>query len=105
MRLHRLTFLNLAACVSLLGQVTFDGIMYLSEPPNNVTALDTHTGRPLWRFQRTVPKDVRVCCGKVNRGVALLDEMVFVGTVDAHLIALDWKTGAVRWDTTVAEYK
>jgi alcohol dehydrogenase (cytochrome c) len=82
-----------------------DGIMYISEPPSNVTALDTRTGRPLWRFQRTAPKDVRVCCGKVNRGVALLDEMVFVGTLDAHLIALDWKTGAVRWDATVAPYK
>ena len=38
-----------------------DGIMYLSEPPSNVTALDTRTGRPLWKFQRAVPKDVRVC--------------------------------------------
>jgi len=81
------------------------GIMYLTEPPSNVTALDTRTGRPLWKFQRSVPKDVRVCCGQVNRGVALLDELVFVGTVDAHLIALDAKTGVVRWDTTVADYK
>jgi len=165
MRARCLTFLNLAACVSLLAQVPFerirqaehdpgnwltysgnyaahrhspldqvgrgtvgrlrplwvyqtsaaaavettplvvDGVMYISEPPSNVTALDTRTGRPLWRFQRTAPKDVRVCCSKVNRGVALLDEMVIVGTVDAHLIALDWKTGAVRWDTRVAEYK
>ena len=82
-----------------------DGVMYLTEPPSNVTALDTRTVRPLWRYQRTVPKDVRVCCGQVNRGVAILDELVFVGTVDAHLIALDAKTGAVRWDTTVADYK
>lgn len=82
-----------------------DGVMYLSEPPSNVTALDTRTGRPLWRYQRTVPKDVRVCCGQVNRGVAILDETVFVGTVDAHLIALDAKTGSVRWDSVVAEYK
>ena len=85
--------------------VVVDGIMYVSEPPSNVTALDTRTGRPLWRFRRQVPKDVRVCCGQVNRGVALLDELVFVGTVDAHLIALDRVTGAVRWDATVADYK
>jgi len=82
-----------------------DGVMYLTEPPSNVTALDTRTGRPLWRFQRPVPRDVRVCCGQVNRGVALLDELVFVGTVDAHLIALDSKTGQVRWDVTVADYQ
>jgi hypothetical protein len=82
-----------------------DGVMYLTEPPSNVTALDTRTGRVLWHFLRPVPKDVHVCCGQVNRGVALLDELVFVGTVDSHLIALDSKTGQVRWDVPVADYK
>jgi alcohol dehydrogenase (cytochrome c) len=82
-----------------------DGVMYLTESPSNVIALDTRTGRTLWAFRRLVPKDVRICCGQVNRGVALLDDLVFVGTVDAHLIALDAKTGSVRWDTTVADYK
>jgi alcohol dehydrogenase (cytochrome c) len=82
-----------------------DGVMYITEPPSNVTALDTRTGRPLWKYQRVAPKDVRVCCGQVNRGVALLDEQVFVGTVDAHLIALDAKTGVVHWDVAVADYK
>src|SRR5215472_5925598 len=63
-----------------------DGIMYLSEPPSDVTALDTRTGRPFWKYTRTIPEDVHVCCGQVNRGVALLDDLVFVGTVDAHLV-------------------
>jgi alcohol dehydrogenase (cytochrome c) len=94
-----------AAAVLETTPLVVDGIMYLTEPPSNVTALDTRTGRPLWRYQRAVPKDVRVCCGQVNRGVALLDEWVFVGTVDAHLIALDAKTGVLRWDATVADYK
>ncbi|HVW83926.1 MAG TPA: PQQ-dependent dehydrogenase, methanol/ethanol family [Bryobacteraceae bacterium] len=82
-----------------------DGIMYLSEPPSNVTALDTLTGRPLWRYRRTYPDDIRVCCGQVNRGVAILDDLVFVGTVDAHVVALDAKTGAVRWDVPAADYR
>jgi alcohol dehydrogenase (cytochrome c) len=82
-----------------------DGIMYVSEPPSNVTAMDTRTGRALWEYRREVPKDLRVCCGQVNRGVALLGDMVIVGTVDAHLVGLDAKSGLVRWDTTVAEYK
>ena len=56
----------------------------------------TSTGRPLWSFLRNVPKDVRLCCGQVNRGVALLGDQVFVGTVDAHLIALNRKTGLLR---------
>jgi alcohol dehydrogenase (cytochrome c) len=82
-----------------------DGIMYLSEPPSNVTAIDTRTGRSLWRYRRTIPKGMRVCCGQINRGVAALDDLLFIGTVDAHLVALDAKTGVVRWDTPVAEFK
>ncbi len=82
-----------------------DGIMYVSEPPSNVTALDTRTGRPLWKYRRTLPDDVRVCCGQVNRGVAILGDLVYVGTIDAHLVALSAKTGAVMWDATVADYK
>ncbi len=82
-----------------------DGVMYISEPPSNVTALDIRTGRPLWKYRRILPDDVRVCCGQVNRGVAVLGDLVYVGTVDAHLVAVDSKTGAVRWDTTVADYK
>ncbi|MBI3668054.1 MAG: PQQ-binding-like beta-propeller repeat protein, partial [Acidobacteria bacterium] len=82
-----------------------DGVMYITEPPSDVTALDTRTGRPLWQYRRTTPKDVRVCCGQVNRGLAALDDLVFIGTVDAHLIALDAKSGIVRWDVVVADYK
>ncbi|HVP45674.1 MAG TPA: PQQ-dependent dehydrogenase, methanol/ethanol family [Bryobacteraceae bacterium] len=82
-----------------------DGVMYITESPSNVIALDTRTGRALWSFRRPVPKDVRICCGQVNRGVAVLDDLVFVGTVDARLIALDAKTGSVRWNVAVADYK
>ena len=42
------------------------------------------------------------CCGEVNRGVAISGDLVFVGTLDAHLVALNAKTGSVMWDTTVA---
>jgi len=98
---HQLEALDKAETTPLV----VDGVMYITESPSNVIALDTRTGRPLWSFRRPVPKDVRVCCGQVNRGVAILDELVFVGTVDAHLIALDAKTGTVRWDVIVADYK
>jgi len=82
-----------------------DGVMYVSEPPSNAAALDLKTGRPLWQFRRAVPSDVRACCGQVNRGVALYGDTVFLGTLDAHLIALDAKTGHVLWDTIVADYQ
>ena len=52
-----------------------------------------------------LPDDLRVCCGQVNRGVAILGDLVYVGTIDAHLVALNAKTGSVMWDTTVANYK
>ena len=84
--------------------LVFDGIMYISEPASDVTALDLRTGRPIWSYRRNVPA-VPVCCGRVNRGVAVLDDQLFIGTLDAHLVALDLKTGRVRWDVEVADYK
>jgi len=80
-----------------------DGVMYLSEPPSNVVALDPVTGRQFWRYKRSLPSKINVCCGQVNRGVAVLGDRVFVGTVDAHLVALSAKTGAVLWDIEVAD--
>ena len=80
-----------------------DGIMYASEPPSNVIALDAATGRPYWHYRRVLPSKINVCCDQVNRGVAVLNDRVFVGTVDAHLVALNAKTGAVLWDVAVAD--
>ncbi len=85
--------------------LAIDGVLYISEPPSNAAALDGRTGRPLWFYRRSIPPEVRACCGQVNRGLAVLDDSLFLGTLDAHLVALDLKTGRVRWDTTVADYK
>ena len=85
--------------------LVFDGVMYITEPPSDVTALDLRTGRPIWTYRRSLPKGIIVCCGQVNRGLAALDDQLFVGTVDAHLVALDMHTGRVRWDVEVADYK
>lgn len=82
-----------------------DGIMYISEPPSNVVALDAATGRPFWRYRRSLSSKINVCCGQVNRGVAVSGDHVLVGTVDAHLVALHAKTGAVLWDVEVADSK
>jgi alcohol dehydrogenase (cytochrome c) len=85
--------------------IVVDGVMFVSEPANAVVALDARTGRSLWRYERPVPKDLRLCCGRVNRGVAVLGASIYYGTIDAHLIALDARTGAVRWDVVMADYK
>jgi len=83
--------------------LVIDGVMYLTEPASDVTALDTRSGRTLWKYKRPMPKGVRGCCGQVNRGVAALDDLLFVGTYDAHLVALDSRSGQVRWDVAVAD--
>jgi alcohol dehydrogenase (cytochrome c) len=82
-----------------------DGIMYITRPPSDVIALDAETGRPYWTYARRYPDTINVCCGQVNRGVAILGDRVYVGTVDAHLVALDARTGAVIWDVEVADRK
>ena len=86
--------------------IVADGVMYITEPPSTVTALDVRTGRPLWTYTPNIPPDVIIIGSPpVNRGVAILDDTVFAGTVHAHLIALDRRSGAVRWDTVVDDNK
>src|SRR5437764_1652131 len=82
-----------------------DGILYATGPDDRAFALDARTGRPIWMYQRQLPGDIRPCCGRVNRGVAILGDKVFMGTLDAHVLALDAKTGALTWDVTAADYR
>ena len=83
-----------------------DGIMYVTEPPSTVTALDVRSGRPVWSYTPTIPPDVIVIGSPpVNRGAGILDDTLFLGTVSGHLIALDARSGGVRWDVTVQDNK
>jgi alcohol dehydrogenase (cytochrome c) len=82
-----------------------DGIMYLTERPNDVMAVDAKTGRLFWIYRWTPDPGARVCCGANNRGVAILGDTLFTGTLDAHLIALDAKTGKSIWNIAVADVK
>ena len=76
--------------------------MRLAQPGNHVIAVDVRTGRELWSWYRN-PGATALCCGLVNRGVALYGDKVYVGTLDAHLVALDRRTGKVVWDREVAD--
>ena len=82
-----------------------DGILYATGQDDRAFALDARTGRPIWLFQHPLPSDIRPCCGRVNRGLAILGDKVFLGTLDAHVIALDAKTGNVIWDVVAVDYK
>jgi glucose dehydrogenase len=80
-----------------------NGVMYLSLPFNDVVALNAKTGKELWRYNHDKRADWKMCCGPANRGVAVANGKVFVGTVDARLIALNATTGAKEWDIDVVE--
>src|SRR3977135_1266696 len=80
-----------------------DGILYGTGQDDRAFALDARSGRPIWQYQRALPADIRPCCGRVNRGIAILGNKVFLGTLDAHVIALDAKTRSVVRDVTTVD--
>ncbi len=81
------------------------GYMFVTVPPNRVEALDAKTGAMIWAYDRELPQHLSLCCGYVNRGLAALGNALFLGTLDAHLVALDINTGRVLWDLEIADYK
>ena len=81
-----------------------DGRMFLTAPGDEVIALDAGSGHVLWRYRPELPSDLRLCCGNINRGLAILGHTLYLGTLDARLIALDASNGKPRWEARVAEY-
>lgn len=80
-----------------------DGIMYTVQAPNDVIALDAATGRMFWTYSYTPASEARPCCGRVNRGLAILGDTLYMGTIDAHLVAIDAKNGKPLWNVQVAK--
>ena len=82
-----------------------DGVMYETTTDATV-ALDPLTGKQIWRTPITLPQDVHAvaCCGSHNRGAAAYQGLLFRGTLDAHVIALDMKTGKEVWRQKAANY-
>ncbi|MGV3592512.1 MAG: PQQ-dependent dehydrogenase, methanol/ethanol family [Gammaproteobacteria bacterium] len=82
-----------------------DGVMYFTLPWSIVVAVDARTGAEKWRFDPRVDKSIgwKACCDVVNRGVALYDGKVYVGTIDGRLIALDANTGNTVWDIVTVD--
>ena len=85
--------------------IVVDGVMYMTEPPSVVLALNAATGETIWRHARPIQPNVRLCCARVNRGVAVLEDKVYVGTLDGFLVALDARSGREIWSTQVADYR
>lgn len=85
--------------------IVVDGIMFLSGWDGWVWALDAKTGVEIWRYKHAVPFDVSLCCGNVNRGVAVARGKVFFVTANARLLALDATTGKRVWDRTYGDVR
>lgn len=81
-----------------------DGVLYATSGPTSVAALELKSGTPLWQWTRPIaPSVLNLGFPRVNRGVALLGDTVYVGTLDCHLVALDAKSGIERWTVKVGE--
>ncbi len=81
-----------------------DGIMYLTRPENEIHALDAETGRVLWVYRYRNPPRTYNCCGRVNRGLAILGNRLFMNTLDMHVVAVDAKSGRELWKTRMHDY-
>ena len=80
-------------------------LMFVTGASNHAFALDLRTGKPIWHYSKTPPKGLGLCCGEVNRGFAILGDRLFKVNIEDRLVALDSKTGAVLWDTEIADHK
>src|SRR3984957_18619712 len=80
-----------------------DGVIYTVQAPNDIVALDAATGRIFWIYSYSPAPQARLCCGRVNRGLAILGDTLFMGTIDAHIVAVDAKNGHLLWNTKVAD--
>jgi len=84
--------------------IVADGVMYVTSGPTSVVALDLRSGKPIWEWTRPIAASVlNLGFPRVNRGVAILDHTVYVGTLDGYLVALDAKAGIERWAVHVGE--
>jgi alcohol dehydrogenase (cytochrome c) len=85
--------------------IVVDGVMFLSGPDGYVWAIDAATGQILWQYQHAIPLDTPLCCGNVNRGVAVARGKVFVATANGSVVALDAVTGKPVWQRVFADIR
>ena len=77
-----------------------NGVAFITTPQNQVLAMNAKTGELIWRYKKQLPEDL-FQLHPTNRGVGMWQDKLFLATVDAHLVAIDAKTGKQLWDATV----
>jgi len=83
--------------------IVINGVMFLTTSYNHVYAVDAATGEEFWHYKHKMGPITTFCCGPNNRGVAIENDRMFMGTLDAKLVALDAKTGKLLWETQIAD--
>ncbi len=83
--------------------IVSNGVMFITTSFNHVYAVDAVTGKEFWHYKHKMGSVTTFCCGPNNRGVAIAGERLYMGTLDAKLVALDTKTGNVLWQTQIAD--
>ncbi len=83
--------------------IVVNGVMFVTTSFNHVYALDAASGQQIWHYKHKMGPVTTYCCGPNNRGVAVSGDRVFMGTLDAKMVALNSKTGKVLWETQIAD--
>ncbi|MGZ5179536.1 MAG: PQQ-dependent dehydrogenase, methanol/ethanol family [Ramlibacter sp.] len=83
--------------------IVVDGVMYITTSYNHLYALDAATGKEFWHYKHKQGPVTTFCCGPNNRGVAIMNDRLYMATLDAKLMAFDAKTGKVLWSTQIAD--
>ncbi len=85
--------------------LSYNGKLYITTANSHLFCVDARTGSLIWRYDHPLPTTVNVCCGPVNRGVAILGNRIYYTTLDARLLCLDADSGLMLWDRRVADYR
>ena len=84
-----------------------EGVLYVSADGARVFAIDARTGVKIWSYDPKTPDEAErvYCCGSINRGVAMLGDLIYIGTLDSRMVALNKDTGEVVWDVQVIDWR
>jgi alcohol dehydrogenase (cytochrome c) len=85
--------------------LVYDGVIYVTGSYSRMYAIDAKTGTEIWQYDARLPEGIMPCCDVVNRGAAIYEDMVYFGTLDAKIVALNRKTGKVVWKKKLGDYK
>lgn len=88
-----------------VSAISYNGKLYITTANSHLFCVDARTGELIWRYDHPLPPGVNLCCGPVNRGVAILGKRIYYTTLDARLLCFEADTGLMLWDRKVADYR